>query len=175
MIHRFFVPALALSLALSACGSDANKAAGAAVNGDSSAVKTSEQVQSSSQVSNSDLTNNPATANTPLKEDEAAKIEFINAKDNTHDFGTIKQTQKVEHVFEFKNTGKAPLVITNAQGSCGCTAPEYTKDPIAPGATGKMKVSFDPTGKEGAQTKYVTITANTIGETRLTIKANVQK
>lgn len=76
-------------------------------------------------------------------------------------FGKVKAGEKVQHEYVFKNTGKEPLVISNAKGSCGCTVPEWPKEPIAPGASGKIKVEFDSKGKSGPQTKQVTITANT--------------
>ncbi|MBK9014779.1 MAG: DUF1573 domain-containing protein [Saprospiraceae bacterium] len=76
-------------------------------------------------------------------------------------FGKVKAGEKVEHEYTFKNTGKEPLVISNAKGSCGCTVPEWPKEPIAPGASAKIKVNFDSKGKSGPQTKQVTITANT--------------
>jgi hypothetical protein len=91
-----------------------------------------------------------------------------------HDFGTIKGGEKGTYVFKFKNTGDKPLIISNAQGSCGCTVPTYPKEPIAPGKTGEINVVFDSKGKPGPQTKKVTITANTLPEqTMLEIKANV--
>jgi len=78
-----------------------------------------------------------------------------------HDFGKIKQDHPVEYTFNFKNTGTEPLVISEARGSCGCTVPEYSKEPVAVGESGKITVSFDPKGKSGVQRKTVTITANT--------------
>jgi hypothetical protein len=90
------------------------------------------------------------------------------------DFGTVKEGQVVEHVFKFTNTGSAPLVIQNAVGSCGCTVPEWPKEPIAPNAAGEIKVKFDSRGKVGANNKTVTITANTGSEpTVLTLKGTV--
>ncbi len=91
-----------------------------------------------------------------------------------HDFGTINEGDVVEHKFSFTNTGKAPLVIVSAKGSCGCTVPEWPKEPIAPGATGEMLVKFNSNGKPNQQTKQVTITANTeAGKELLKIKAMV--
>jgi len=91
-----------------------------------------------------------------------------------HDFGTINEGDVVEHTFTFTNTGKAPLVIVTAKGSCGCTVPEWTKEPVAPGATGSMLVKFNSNGKPNAQNKQVTITANTEGGKEiLKIKAMV--
>ena len=67
----------------------------------------------------------------------------------------------VTHVFKFVNNGKGPLVISKANASCGCTVPEYPRDPIMPGDSGKISVQFNTTGKLGQQSKTVTVTANT--------------
>lgn len=91
-----------------------------------------------------------------------------------HDFGVINEGDIAEHTFTFKNTGKTPLVITNAKGSCGCTVPSYSKEAIAPGATGEMLVKFNSKGKPNQQQKTVTITANTeTGKEKIKIKAMV--
>ncbi|MFL1896949.1 DUF1573 domain-containing protein [Aquimarina sp. 2-A2] len=91
-----------------------------------------------------------------------------------HDFGTINEGDVVEHTFSFTNTGKTPLVIVNAKGSCGCTVPSYPTEPIAPGATGEMLVKFNSSGKPNQQNKTVTITANTeTGKEVIKIKALV--
>lgn len=95
----------------------------------------------------------PAAPTGPTTTMSFAETEF--------NFGKVKAGEKVQHEYTFKNTGKEPLVISNAKGSCGCTVPEWPKEPIAPGASGKIKVEFDSKGKSGPQTKQVTITANT--------------
>ncbi len=77
------------------------------------------------------------------------------------DFGTIDQGEAVEHSFSFTNTGSEPLIISNAKGSCGCTVPQWPREPIAPGATANIDVRFDSKGKKNKQNKKVTITANT--------------
>ena len=79
----------------------------------------------------------------------------------TFDFGTIKEGEKVSHTYHVKNTGDAPLIIQNAQPSCGCTVPEWTKTPIPAGGTGFVKAEFDSKGKQGVQDKIITVTANT--------------
>ena len=97
----------------------------------------------------------------------------ISFEETEHDFGTIDQGTAVEHTFKFTNTGNAPLVITNATSSCGCTVPTWTKEPIAPGETGEMLVKFNGSGQNQV-TKTVTITANTeAGTEQLKIKAFV--
>ena len=100
---------------------------------------------------------------------------FIFEKE-THDFGTVKDGDVVETVFTFTNNGEAPLIISDVKGSCGCTVPEWPKEPIPVGGTGDLKVKYNSKGKSGIQNKSVTITANTWPKTkRLSIKANVIK
>jgi hypothetical protein len=81
--------------------------------------------------------------------------------DVEHDFGTIKEGEKVTHVYKFKNTGAVPLIIETVRPSCGCTAPNWSKEPIPVGGTGEVEVVFDSKGKPNAQNKTVTVTANT--------------
>ena len=91
-----------------------------------------------------------------------------------HDFGVIKQGSKVDYSFKFTNTGENDLIITDAKGSCGCTVPDYPKEAVKPGESGKIKVSFDSNKKSGKQTKTVSIFANTAnGSEKLTIKSNI--
>lgn len=91
-----------------------------------------------------------------------------------HDFGDVERESKSTTMFTFTNTGSEPLVIENAKGSCGCTVPKWPKDPILPGKSGEMEVTFDSGKKKGLQNKTVTVTANTMpATTKLTIKANV--
>ena len=78
-----------------------------------------------------------------------------------HDFGILIDGEKVTYSFRFTNSGDAPLIISNAKGSCGCTVPNYPKEPIAPGATASIDVTFDSKGRTGKQSKAVTLTANT--------------
>jgi len=90
-----------------------------------------------------------------------------------HDFGQINKGTAVEHKFTFTNTGKAPLVIVDAKSSCGCTVPQYSKDPVAPGETGELLVKYNGSGTNQV-TKTVTIKANTAtGKETLRIKAFV--
>ena len=90
------------------------------------------------------------------------------------DFGQITNGEKVSYDFKFTNIGESPLIITSATATCGCTVPDYPKEPVAPGAEGVIKVVFDSTGKLGMQNKVITITANTVPEiTQLNILGNV--
>lgn len=83
-------------------------------------------------------------------------------KSESHDFGVIKEGEVAKTDFTFTNTGKTPLIITNASGSCGCTVPSWPREPIAPGESGTIHVEFNSQGKPGNQTKQVTLTANTV-------------
>lgn len=78
-----------------------------------------------------------------------------------YDFGTLTEGDTVEHVFAFKNVGEFPLIINNITASCGCTTPEWPREPIAPGANSSIRVRFNSRGKSGEQNKTVTIFANT--------------
>ncbi|MBD1386305.1 DUF1573 domain-containing protein [Mucilaginibacter rigui] len=80
----------------------------------------------------------------------------------THDFGKIKEGDKVTYAFKFTNTGKSPLIIKDAVATCGCTKPEWPKTPIQPGADGEIKVTFNSATKMGLQDKQITVTANTV-------------
>ncbi|GAA4448728.1 DUF1573 domain-containing protein [Rurimicrobium arvi] len=89
----------------------------------------------------------------------APKFQFVD-KNDTYDFGKIPEGPVAEHVFVFKNTGKKPLIISNANASCGCTTPEWNKEPIAPGKTGKITVRYNTQGRVGPIAKSVYITSN---------------
>ena len=75
--------------------------------------------------------------------------------------------EKVTFSFRFTNSGDKPLIISNAKGSCGCTVPNYPKEPIAPGNSSYIDVTFDSKGRTGKQSKAVTITANTNPNTKV--------
>jgi hypothetical protein len=86
------------------------------------------------------------------------KIEF-KATDNTIDYGTVsRESDNGVRVFEFTNTGNEPLLITNAQSTCGCTVPSFSKEPIAPGASGKIEVKYNM--NPGPIRKTITIESN---------------
>lgn len=78
-----------------------------------------------------------------------------------YDFGTVKEGEIVKRSFKFKNTGKEPLIISDAKGSCGCTVPQWPREPIAPGTSGEIVVEFNSDQKTGKRNQQVTITANT--------------
>jgi len=89
---------------------------------------------------------------------EIAEIAFETME---HDFGKIREGEKVTYRFKFKNVGKVPLKITDVKPSCGCTASDYTRSPVPPGGEGFVEVVFDSQGRTGTQQKTVTVYANT--------------
>ena len=105
-----------------------------------------------------------ATLNAQLE--KGPKITFSK---EVHDYGNIKYDGDPNCTFEFTNTGNEPLIISNAKGSCGCTVPEWPKEPIAPGAKGSIKVKYD-TKRSGTINKSVTISSNAVNEPEKVIR-----
>ncbi len=103
------------------------------------------------------------------------KTTTIKFEETTYAWGSVNEGDKMTHIFKFKNAGSNDLIISDAHGSCGCTVPEWPKEPIKPGKNGVIKVVFDSKGKPGEQQKTVTLTANTDpANTVLTIKGAVK-
>ncbi len=93
-----------------------------------------------------------------------------------YDFGSVVAGGTVDHVFKFKNTGTAPLIISNIGVSCGCTTPEWTKAPILPGKTGSIAAHFNSTGKMGMQNKVLTVESNAAaGSTTVALVGEVKE
>ena len=105
----------------------------------------------------------------------ASKFPVLKFDKKEHDFGEIEAKTPVETVFTYKNTGEAPLVITNIKSTCGCTVPkDWSREPLAPGAEGKFTVKYNGSGKNNVS-KTITITANTEkGTENVKIKAFVK-
>ncbi len=103
-------------------------------------------------------------------QEKTAKIEF---KTETIDYGDIEKGSDGVRVFEFTNTGEAPLVISNVKSSCGCTVPKKPEAPIMPGKTGEIQVKYD-TKRVGPIRKAITVTSNADTPTKvLKIKGTV--
>ena len=116
------------------------------------------------------LVKNPKSAGGTLAE----KMPVITFEVSEHDFGKLIQGEQVSCIFKFKNTGDAPLLISNVAKSCGCTVTKFSKDPIAPNAEGTIEVSFNSSGLKGNQSKTITVISNTQpSKTYLKIKAQV--
>jgi len=103
-----------------------------------------------------------------------SKVEVLQLKETLHDFGKIPQGRPATYNFEIVNTGSEPLKLENVQASCGCTTPEWSKDPIAAGAVATIKVGYNAYA-EGNFTKTVTIFYNGNQTKTLTIKGEVYK
>ena len=106
---------------------------------------------------------------TPVIADDVLKL-----KETEHDFSKIPQGKPVYYSFEITNTGKTELKLDNVQASCGCTTPEWSKDPIAPDANAKIKVGYNAAA-EGYFEKTITITYNTNQSKQIRIKGTVWK
>jgi len=136
--------------------------------------RTLQEVKTNSKdISNAEIIRNPVTANQPIDTVNVAKMTFDQAK---FKYGEVEEGSIVTHDFKFTNTGKAPLIISNAKSTCGCTVPEWPKEPIAVGETGVINVRFDTKGKKKYNTKPVFITANTHpAETRIFLIGSVKE
>lgn len=136
--------ALATAALLSACGSNQKPAENAVDSGNVTTKST--PAQEAATVSNAPVGDAPA----------------IKFEEEAFDFGKIKKGDKVTHEFKFTNTGKSPLIISNATATCGCTTPTWPKTPVKPGDKGVISVTFDSSSKQpGLQDKLITIEANT--------------
>ena len=130
-----------------------------------------EKKEDSTKIS-TDVINVPATASgIPMVNGSAPVISF---DEERHDFGRITQGEKVSYSFMFKNTGGSELVISSAQGSCGCTVPTYPKEPVKAGQESKIDVVFDSDGKSGLVEKTITLVTNCNPSTKvLTITSTI--
>lgn len=114
-------------------------------------------------------------AKTQPKADQKAAGPVMTFEKETIDYGVIEQNADPYRIFKFTNTGTEPLIIKNAQGSCGCTTPDWPQKPILPGETAEIKVKYD-TNRIGKFSKRVTLTTNADPDTKvLTITGEVLK
>jgi hypothetical protein len=104
--------------------------------------------------------NNPATAADPNAAVDPATAPMISFEKQDINVGTINEGEKVEAVFKVTNTGKSPLIISEVKAACGCTVPNWPKEPIEPGKTVKILAVFDSEGKPGNNTKAITVYSN---------------
>ena len=106
----------------------------------------------------------------------AQKKAVISAEETSFDFGTIKEANgNVSHTFQIKNIGDSPLVLTRVIASCGCTTPEWTKEPIEPGTTGDVTITYNPQNRPGPFVKTISVYSNgKTGSFILTIRGEVE-
>lgn len=103
--------------------------------------------------------------------EQGAQIVF---QESEHNFGDISQGDKVSYTFNFENTGNEPLIISNVITTCGCTAPSWPREPIAPGESAKIDVVFNSAGKMGVQNKIITVVSNAVNaQERVKLTGNV--
>jgi hypothetical protein len=84
----------------------------------------------------------------------------ISFREYEHNFGKVAEGEKVSYTFIFDNKGTSDLVLSSASTTCGCTVPKYDTKPIPPGASGNLEVVFDTSGRNGIQTKTITVKSN---------------
>lgn len=108
-----------------------------------------------------------AVSNSSSAEGKSSEVPDIKFDEEEFDFGKIIQGEKVSHSFFFRNTGSKNLIISSASGSCGCTVPEWPKEPILPGQSNKIEVIFSSEGKSGYQEKTITVVTNCEPSTRV--------
>ena len=111
-----------------------------------------------------EIVNNPVTASGVKSNKAIPEIKF---EEEVHNFKKVIQGEKVSFSFKFKNTGDADLIISGVSASCGCTVPSWPKNPIAPGGEGVINVVFDSDGKQGWQSKAITVLTNSMPNTRV--------
>ncbi|NTW31974.1 MAG: DUF1573 domain-containing protein [Bacteroidetes bacterium] len=113
-----------------------------------------------------------STTTPPVKSDKnGAEITFESL---VHDYGTVQKGADGNCEFQFTNTGKEPLILSDVKSSCGCTVPSWTKEPVLPGKTGIIKVNYTKTNVVGTISKQITVTSNATTETVvLSIKGTV--
>lgn len=153
MKNKVFLLVWLALLGLNACGERETKTSGAHVaEGTAQTVDSSEDGTTSLQMED-DLEHADVESDTGHR----AVLEFA---EDSHDFGIVKEGKKVTHEYVFTNTGEAPLIVLQVTASCGCTTPEYSRKPVAPGEKGRIQVVFDSEGQVGRQHKIITVVTN---------------
>jgi hypothetical protein len=151
MLRSFLYSAALATLLLGGCNRDKTEAGTQGMNAAADDAAADAKA-------NPTIDNPNVASDTEAPNPNAPRMTFAEAQ---FDFGDIQPDSKVQHVFKFTNTGKTPLLIADATASCGCTTPSWTKEAVAPGATGEMEVQFDSHGKQGLISKQVNVRANT--------------
>lgn len=120
------------------------------------------------------IINDPRTAN-GIDADAVKEVPKMHFADTSYNFGWMGEGEVATHEFSFFNEGKSPLIIAGATTSCGCTVPEFSREPILPGKSGTLKVTFSSQGKWGHILKSVTVSSNAFPAVQvLTITADIK-
>ncbi|WP_226390813.1 DUF1573 domain-containing protein [Penaeicola halotolerans] len=166
MKKYWIAPLLALTLGAFGCGNDAEK---------DQKIKELENRLARLESSRTPVANPNLQAAQPQQTAvTSGNITNITFDQSVYDFGTVPEGTVVKHTFTFTNTGDKDLIISNASASCGCTVPDWSKNPIKPGEKGEIKVEFNSTGKPNQQSPIVTVTSNTApAVNRLSVKGFV--
>ena len=158
---RLGLAALSAAALFASCGDDAATAEVRDAARAATEVTTDATAKASAAVTDAVAPSGPTTA--------------MSFDENVFNFGTVTEGEKVKHTYSFKNSGDEPLILSNAVGSCGCTVPQWPREPIAPGASGEIVVEFNSQGKPGERDQKVTITANTVpAQTVLSLQGTVE-
>lgn len=131
---------------------------GACSDKSSSNEKSVQEIKTAEPISNVSIIRNPVSADGSMDTVNVAKFRFETEKYN---FGKAKEGDIIYYTFNFENIGKVPLLIKDVRSTCGCTVPDWSEEPIAPGEEGAISVKFDTTNKFSDQSKPIIITANT--------------
>ncbi|MCA6069335.1 DUF1573 domain-containing protein [Chryseobacterium sp. RG1] len=144
-------------------------------------TQAADAVTTDSTATTTNTTSADSSAVAPVSSETAAApvsnqpLTTIALAESNFDFGKVKKGDKVQHVYEVTNTGTNPLVISEVKPGCGCTVPDFTKEPILPGKKGKITLHFDSTNFDGAVNKYADVFANVEkAPIKLTFTANIQ-
>jgi len=169
---------LVIGLGLTACGSDDKPPVAPPAKAPMEAGEVGDVVTPQYDNPNAEINGADPVEVKPIDGEPSEGLTSMKFTEYSHDFGNVGKGSENTHVFKFTNTGEAPLNITNARSTCGCTVPEWPKEPILPGEGGEIKVVFKPKDNQAGQsvTKPVTISANIEGGSQqLQITAEVAK
>lgn len=154
MIRKLQIITAFSFMLLVACQSKTSESPSTSGQGSNESAPSEETIDPNEVVKN----NSSASQAAPAKADGSAAAITFDAKEK--DFGTINEGEQVEITYKFTNTGGSDLVISQCQAGCGCTIPEWPKDPIKPGKSGVIKAKFDSNGRAGHNEKHVTVFTN---------------
>lgn len=159
MIRKLQILAVFSLILLGSCQSKSSEQSSTPEQNSPESTPAEQPIDPNEVVKNNSTADQPA----PVKADGSAAAITFDAKEKN--FGTINEGEQVEITYKFTNTGGSDLVISQCQAGCGCTIPEWPKDPIKPGKSGVIKAKFDSNGRAGHNEKHVTVFTNALENT----------